>query len=129
MTGVLNAMVGGGGKFNYSVTIGSGAGPFYGYNEGSAVGSVSPGSFRGLTFADLSSRAGNHDFNLALNGAVAQTYFQYVMVQRSNGAWSIYRQQDALFLSNVDTIWTWGSGSDPAWTGTSPSPRQIIICF
>lgn len=132
MSGVLNVMVAGGNKASYSVTIANvgGVASTYGYNSGSVPsGAISPSLFRGLTLIDVSSKGGQYNFNLALNGVVAQTYFQYVMVQRTNGAWTQYSQQNvSAFTSGpANSIWTWGTGTDLAWTSTSPSPRAIYI--
>lgn len=132
MSGVLNVLAAGGGKFVYSVTVGSFAGPSYGFNNSAGAGAISPATFRGLTVLDVDSRSGNNDFNLTLSTVVAQTYFQYVMVQRTDGAWTIYHQADAFFTGGpINTLWTWGFGvgGDPAWTATSPSPRAVIIAF
>jgi hypothetical protein len=135
MTGVLNAVVASGGKFLYSVTIANigGVANEYGYND-SAVpsGAISPSTFRGVTVRVAKSRSGNDNFTLTLNGpALAQSFFQYVAVQRTNNAWALYRSADAAFTPGaLANIWVWGSGgADPAWTSTSPSPRAIIIAF
>lgn len=132
MTGVLNAMIAGGGESVYNVTIGSFAGPSFGLNDSVPAGSISPSTFRGETIKVAASRAGNDDFTLTINGVYTQSFIQSVTVQRTDGALEIFRQQDvSSFISGPSTsIWQWGSGgSDPAWTATSPSPRAIIISF
>jgi hypothetical protein len=137
MTGVLNAMVGVSNAQPFSVTIANvgGTANLYGYND-SAVppGSISPATFRGATVKVATSQSGGtgHSFNFCLSGVLAQSFFQYVSVQRTTGAWVIFRQQDvSSFVSGPTvTIWQWGGGvPDAVWTSTSPSPRQITIAF
>jgi len=132
MTGVLNAMVGGGNKQTYSVTIASLPGPSFGMNDSVPGGSVTPTSFRGATIKVAASRTGNDNFTFTLNGALAQSFIQSVLVQRTDGAWALFKQQDVSFFASGPsvTIWQWGAGgADPAWTSTSPSPRQILVAF
>src|SRR5687767_10903308 len=133
MSGVLNALVAGGGKFSYSVTIANHtAGTTYGYNDSVPAGAITPSSFRGVTIRAAGSRSGNDNFTLVLNGPeLAQSFFQSVLVQRTSGASVIYRSADAVFTPGaLANIWVFGSGgADPAWTSTSPSPRSIIIGF
>lgn len=133
MTGVLNAVIAAGGKFGYSVTIANHTGgTTYGYNDSVPAGAISPGTFRGVNIRVAGSRSGNDNFTLSLNGpALSQSFFQSVLVQRTNGALVLYRSGDATFTPGaLANVWLWGSGgADPAWTATSPSPRTIIIAF
>jgi hypothetical protein len=134
MTGVLNSAVGNGGKFSYSVSVVNvgGTATLYGFNDsaGAPTGSISPTTFRGSTIRAATSRqSSGYDFSITINGEVPQSYFQYVMVEGTDGAWDIYRQADASYASSITTIWSWGSGSNRSWTSDSPSPRKIIVAF
>jgi hypothetical protein len=134
MTGVLNAVVAGGTKFIYSVTVANlqGLDGAYGYNFSTEPsGAISPSTFRGVDILVASAWAGptNFDFNLSLDGpALEQSFFQYVMVQGTDGSWRTYHSADADFFvpGELSNIWAW-EADGPPWTATSPSPRTIII--
>lgn len=110
---------------NFSVTVGN-SGTVFGFVSGS-IGSISPGTFKGETIDAASSdtSAPAYDFSFSLNnGALAQTFFRAVLVQRTDGAWTRYETAAASFSVGTGT-WTWGTGSNPAFTSTGT--RAIIL--
>lgn len=126
MSGILNAMVAVSSGVHITVGIGN-VSTTFGYLQPSAIGSVSPSSFKGATILALESRTDAFDFAVILNGVLAQSFFSYVLVETTAGTIVKYRQQDAILAQGSSTSWTWGNGAASAFTATSPATRTVFI--
>jgi hypothetical protein len=135
MTGVLNAMVGGGEQLVLiDVTMGTDGTTRFGYADsgsgisGAPFGSASTTAFRGKTIEILmSSGAAGNNLALRFDSAVSDSaFFKRVLVQATSGSQRTFLIGDATFITDT---YTWGNGSDPAWSATSPSPRRVIIYY
>lgn len=111
---------------NFSVTVGN-SGTIFGFVSGS-IGAVSPTSFKGVNIdaASSDSTVPAYDFSFSLDGggALAQTFFRAVLVQRTDSTWIRYETAAASFSVGTST-WTWGTGTNRAWTATGT--RAIIL--
>lgn len=112
---------------NFSVTVGN-SGNVFGFVSGS-IGAVSPAPFKGVNIDAAATDAvtvPTFDFSLSLDGggALAQTFFRAVLVQRTDSTWIRYETAAASFSVGTST-WTWGTGSSPVFTATGT--RAMIL--
>lgn len=128
MTGVLNALVSQGGGSRFVVTIANYSGSNYGYND-SAGGSISPGTFQGVTVRVVADDNSGNAFNFTLSGSRAQSLFRGIEIQSTAGSLVTFYSAAASFLdTGTVTIWTWTTASD-IWTATTPSTRAVRVFF
>jgi hypothetical protein len=128
-SGVMSAV-----SFSYQLTPGNNGGSagVFGYStvDGSNPGSLSPIlTFRGATIQRI--RSSNVSEDLLINLATAglpQTFWRLLVIQDTTGAWRRYFSSAATAFSNgVITSWSFGTGSSPVFTATTPAPRGVIF--
>ncbi len=104
----------------------------YGYSTvDSNPGSLSPiGTFRGVAFQRIRSASGSEDLLISFGTAgILQTFWRRVVLQQTDGSWRSYLSSAATFNNAVITTWSFGSGSSPIWTATTPAPRGVIFFY
>lgn len=117
MSGILATLAGIDGGTRYTVTVGN-SGDVYGYNDTTPIGSLSAGTFRGVTIKVVSNDVVSNTFTVTLEGDRAQSFFAGIEIQKTDGTIQIYNTPSAsFFLGGGPTIWQWNTASD-AWTAT-----------
>jgi hypothetical protein len=132
VSGALSVLAAAAAPSIYSVTVAEVAVGIFGYNPGgSPTGAISPSAFKSATITNVASRtptAGSeNDISIVLGGALAQSYFSALIVQRTDGTVRRYATADATFsVFGGDTLsqWTWDD-DDPAWT--SAGTRFLLL--
>ena len=117
----------------YTVTVGN-SGSEFGYQDsGPAFGSVSPGGRiftpGGSNFPITAMKSGFVDFAFEILSVVAQSSFRYLLVERTDGSFVRYNFDGGTYATpgGTRTLWTWGGGSNRAFTATSPATRRVIF--
>ncbi len=132
-TGILLASTDFRWKYSYAVTNSSGQ---IGYNTGDTI---SPGSiYLTRSIQWCVSLAANYDLSLQIAGLTSdgdpgQSYFTQILVKDDTGVWRNYTSASASYIFNDNSsgadrsFWTWGTGSNRVYTGTSASDQRLII--
>jgi hypothetical protein len=111
----------------FSVTVASNGSGGWGYLD-SVYGSISPPSY-GTSGGSVGVRAAGGtvsvDFSFQTIASVAQTWFTYILVQDSTGAWRRYTSATATYTGGAPSAWAWGSGSNQVWSGVSTQTLLI----
>ena len=127
MSGVLGVLAASATSSIYSVTVADlSFGAIWGYNPPN--GAISATAFKSTTINNVSSHTSSpRDIGIVLDGALTQSYFSALVVQRTDGAIRRYATADASFLvfgGDAFSSWIWDN-NDPAWTATGT--RFLIL--
>jgi hypothetical protein len=127
MTGVLNALVAGGGLGQYSVTLAN-DGSVTGYSS-LGLGSISPSnSFLGNTLTRIFGTNTLDNFLVRVGSATTQSLFSSVLVQKHDGTWISLTSASATFSGSNQWEWTLsGGGVNTIWPTTADGTVRRVI--
>jgi hypothetical protein len=112
----------------FAITIGNIGGGNWGYSDSSGVGALSPGSY-GVSGGAVPITAvftgPAVDFAIWMAPTIAQSWFRYVVVKDSAGNFRRYTSASATYSAGPPSVWTWGTGSSPVFTGVGSSVMLI----
>ena len=131
MTGVLNALAGAPTSSIYSVTMAdiSSSGVNFGYNDSATPGgSISPGTFRGVTIKVVANNTSPSpdQLGVTLEGSRSQSFFTGIEIQKTDGTLAVLYTNVAIF-ADLTTVSSWVWEINGIWTAATPSPRRIRI--
>lgn len=118
-------------SYSYALTPGNNGGTagVFGFDRNSVTnpGAIGPiSTLKNININAIRASTTSEDLLVRIDGSRPQNFWRMLMVQGTDGVWRRYLAADATFTNPTDTVWRWGSGSNPVWTSTA-APRGVIF--